>query len=303
MRRRAAEGGWEKGARMDLHRLRGFFTVVKHGGFTAAARRLRLSQPSISLQVKGLERQLGVQLLERNSKRIELTRDGRMLFELAQRLFSAEEEIQAAFEGGPHREAARLTISTNQSVAAHILPPILEKYTARFPKVEITIHNLRTAEILASVLNGSTDLGIILIDPRRSGLEARPVLPYEMVLVTPRGHPLSRRRRIALSDIARYPFISYTPDTETRRLIDQPFERVKQKISIRMALGSTDLIIKYVSLGYGISIIHNLNIDEANRENLHIRPLKRYYSRQYIHLITREEESLMPAVKALCDLF
>ena len=124
-----------------------------------------------------------------------------------------------------------------------------------------------------------------------------------MVLVTPRDHDLSRRRRITLADVARHPFISYTKDTETRRLIDQPFERARQKVSIRMALGSTDLIIAYVSLGYGISIIHNLNIDEANRENLHVRPLKRYYSRQYIHLIYRHEEALSYAARAFTNLF
>jgi DNA-binding transcriptional LysR family regulator len=288
---------------MDLHRLRGFYTVVRCGGFTAAARRLRLSQPSVSLQVKNLERELGVQLLDRSVRRVTLTKDGQVLYELAQRVFETEEEIRAVFEGKTLYEPVRLTVSTNQSVAAHILPPLLEKYTALFPKVEINIHNMRTADILDSVEDGTTDIGVVLIDPRRDGIEARPILPYEMVLITPRDHPLSRRRRIALADLTQFPFISYTHDTETRQLIDQPFREVKLKTSVRMALGSTDLIIKYVGLGYGISIIHNLNIDEVTRENLHIRPLKRYYSRQYVYLISRKGEDFSAAVRAFCDLF
>ena len=85
-------------------------------------------------------------------------------------------------------------------------------------------------------------------------------------------------------------------------MIAQPFEEVRQQISVRMALGSTDLIILYVSLGYGISIIHNLNIDEANRVHLHVRPLKRHFTRQYIHLVYREE-LLSPAARAFLDLF
>ncbi len=288
---------------MDLNRLRGFFTVAQSGGFTAAARRLHLSQPSVSLQVKSLETELGVKLLERSSRRVALTKDGEVLYELAQRLFETEDEIHAVFRGDARFESARLTLATNQSVAAHILPPRLEEYTSRFPKVEINIHNMRTADILDSVGDGSTDVGIILIDPRRDGIAARQVLPYEMVLIAPRDHPLSRRRGIALADLAPYPFISYTHDTETRQLIDQPFQEAKCKVSIRMALGSTDLIIKYVSLGYGISIIHNLNIDEANRENLHVRPLKRHYARQYIYLVYREEEVFSPAARAFFDLF
>ena len=288
---------------MDLHKLKGFHAVAQHGGFTAAARRLHLTQPTISLQVKSLENELGVQLLERDSRRVRLTQEGQVLFELATKLFETESQMDAVFQDGIRLQPATLSLATNQSVAAHILPPRLEVFTTRFPKVEINIHNLRTADILQSVKDGSIDVGIILIDPQEPGIAARQVLPYEMVLVTPRSHPLSRRRRVGLADIARYPFISYTRDTETRRLIDRPFEKERQKISVRMALGSTDLIITYVSLGYGISIIHNLNIDEANRENLHVRPLKRFYSREHIYLIYREAESLPYAAKAFMDLF
>jgi DNA-binding transcriptional LysR family regulator len=288
---------------MDLHKLRGFHAVVSAGGFTAAARKLRLTQPTISLQVKALERELGMRLLERGSRKATLTRQGEVLFGLASRLFETESEIDRVFRDPSVIGATRLTLATNQSIAAHILPSRLATFTARFPKAEINIHNLRTADILASVRDGSTDVGIILIDPGLPDLVATRVLPYEMVLVTPRDHPLSSRRRIGLDDVARYPFISYTKDTETRRLIDQPFETERQKVSIRMALGSTDLIILYVSLGYGISIIHNLNIDEANRVNLHVRPMKRYYSRQYIHLIHRPPDELSPGARAFIHLF
>jgi len=288
---------------MDLHRLRGFYTVVRAGGFTAAAKRLRLSQPSVSIQVKNLEQELGVQLLDRSSRRVSLTKDGQILYEMATKLFEAEDEIRAVFSGSSRYEATSLAVSTNQSVAAHILPPLLDKYTAMFPNVEVNIHNMRTADILVALEEGTTDVGIILIDPRREGLRVREILPYEMVLITPRDHPLSRRQRVSLSDITEHPFISYTHDTETRELIDQPFRTDKLKTLVRMALGSTDLIIKYVSLGYGISIIHNLNIDEADREELHIRPLKRYYSRQYVYLITREDDEPSPAVQAFDELF
>jgi DNA-binding transcriptional LysR family regulator len=288
---------------VDLQKLRAFTQVARSGGFTSAARRLGLSQPTVSLQVQGLERELGVKLFDRRARQVHLTPDGEQLLELARRIFETEDEILVAFTGRGRVANERLTLATNQSIAAHILPPLLAKYTAHRPSVEIHIHNLRTAEIVASVQDGTTHVGIILIDPKIPVLVARPVLPYEMVLVTPRDHPLSRRPRVTLEDIAQFPFVSYTRDTETRALIDQPFEAGRLKTSIRMALGSTDLIIKYVSLGYGVSIIHNLNIDEANRENLHVRPLDRYYARRYIYLLSRGEDALSPAVKAFCELF
>ncbi len=289
---------------MDLHKLRGFYAVVRHGGFTSAARRLRLTQPSVSLQVKMLEREMGLQLFDRQSRRgVVLTREGEVLYELAQRLFETEEEIETRFHNPGALSVARLVIATNQSVAAHILPSRLALFTGRYPLAEITILNMRTAEIIGGVAEGSIDIGAVLIDPGHPAVHAQPVLPYEMVLITPRDHPLSRRHRLALADIVRYPFISYTKDTETRQLIDRPFRNQKLKLSVKMAFGSTDLIIKYVSLGYGIAIVHNLNIDEANRENLHIRPLKQHFTRQYVHLIHRSGEGLSPAARAFMELF
>src|SRR6185503_11662647 len=167
---------------MDLHKLRGFYSVVRHGGFTSAARRLHLTQPSVSLQVKALEREIGTQLLDRQSRRVVLTREGEVLFELAQRLFETEEEIDARFQANNPLAVARLVIATNQSVAAHILPPRLSIFTGRYPGAEITILNMRTAEIVDGVAEGSIDLGAVLIDPRRPDLDSKPVLPYEMVL-------------------------------------------------------------------------------------------------------------------------
>ncbi len=288
---------------MDLHKLRGFHSVVRHGGFTSAARRLHLTQPSVSLQVKQLEREIGTQLLDRKFRRVVLTREGEVLYELSQRLFETEEEIESRFQSKGRRGRARLVIASNQSVAAHLLPPRLSVFTSRYPGAEITILNMRTAEIVSGVVEGTIDLGAVLIDARHPSLESQPVLPYEMVLITPRDHPLSRRSRISLSDIVQYPFISYTRDTETRQLIDRPFQKEKLKLPVKMALGSTDLIIKYVSLGYGVAIIHNLNIDEANRADLHVRPMKRHFSREYVHLIHRRGESLSSETRAFIELF
>ncbi len=288
---------------MDLHKLKGFHAVARYGGFTAAARRLGLTQPTLSLQVKALETELGTRLLERAARGVQLTPEGEVLFDRASRLLDAEAEIDSLFSDRTRFSSARFAIATNQSIAAHILPKRLEVFTGRFPNVEVNIHNMRTADILAAVHDNTIDIGIILIDPRDTGLVAHSVLPYEMVLVTPRDHPLSLKRRVTLADIAEHPFISYTKDTETRQLIDQPFENERRQVAVKMALGSTDLIITYVSLGYGIAIIHNLNIDEADRAHLHVRPLKRYYRRQYIHLVYRSDESLSAVARSFVELF
>lgn len=275
---------------MDLTRLRGFFTVVKAGGFTQAARRLHVTQPTISQQVRTLEKELGVQLLRR-ARPVSLTREGEILYELAEQAVAQVDRIQAVFSEMKHRTPAVLNLAANQSTAMHILPGKLESFSRRFPSVEITVENMRTGDIIQAVVDGTIDLGLVLVDPRRSDVAARPVLPYEMVLITPGEHPLANQRRITLAHIARYPFISYTKAAETRRLIDEPFRKSRHRLRIRMALGNTDLIIRYVGLGYGIGVVHNLNLSRARPENLAVRQLGATFPTQHLHLIWRAGEA------------
>ena len=287
---------------MDLNRLRGFFTVVKSGGFSEAARRLHLTQPAVSQQVRGLEKELGVQLLRR-ARPVTLTRAGEILYELAENIFAEVDRMSALFADLKANRSHLLNLAANQSTAMHILPGKLTLFTRRFPSVGIAIHNMRTGEIVEAVVDGTIDVGMVLIDPGRPDVAARPVIPYEMVLITPRDHPLAKQRQVTLADIARYPFISYTKATETRQLIDEPFRKNHQRIQIRMALGSTDLIIKYVAMGYGIAIVHNLNLARHPPDELAVRPLRRYFRPQHLHLIWRAQDKLEFPAREFVELF
>jgi len=185
----------------------------------------------------------------------------------------------------------------------HILPKKLDYFTKKFPSVEISIHNMRTLEIIDAVSQGEIDVGLVLVDPKRSEIISRPVIPYQMVLITPEDHPLATKKQVTIEDIVRYHFISYTKTTDTRKVIDEPFRKVQQKTQIRMAFGSTDLIIYYVSLGYGIAIVHNLNLSRKRPEGLAVRSLKRYFQAQYLHLIWRAGEELEFPAREFVGLF
>ena len=269
---------------MDFSRLKGFFTVVRSGGFTQAAKRLYLTQPTVSQQIKTLEDELGVKLFRR-ARPVTLTREGEILYELAENVFSEVDRIYEVFANLKKESPAVLNIAANQSTSMHVLPKKLEYFTQRFPSVEIAIHNMRTLEIIESVISGEINVGMVLVDPERTEISSRPVIPYEMVLITPEDHRLAAKRQITLEDIAKYPFISYTKTTDTRKLIDEPFRKAHQKTKIKMALGNTDLIITYVALGYGIAIVHNMNLAKNRPEGLAVRSLKRYFDPRNLHLI------------------
>ncbi len=287
---------------MDFSRLKGFFTVVRSGGFTQAARRLHLTQPTVSQQIKTLEQELGVKLLRR-VRPVTLTREGEILYELAENVFAEVDRIYEVFANLKTQSPAVLNIAANQATAMHILPEKLDRFAQRFPSVEIAIHNMRTGEIIEAVRQGQINVGLVLVDPMRNEIASRPVLPYEMVLIAPKDHPLAAKKKITLEDIAQHPFISYTKTTDTRKLIDEPFRKAHQKTQIKMALGSTDLIITYVALGYGISIVHNLNLLHGRPQSLVVRSLKQYFARQHLQLIWPAREELVFPVREFISLF
>lgn len=287
---------------MELTRLKGFFSVVRSGGFTQAARRLHLTQPTVSQQVRTLENELGVKLFRR-TRPIVLTREGEILYEHAEHVFSAVDRIYETFENLKKEAPEPLNLAANQSTAMHILPKKLTYFTKKFPAVEMTIHTMRTWEIIEAVAQGEIDVGLVLVDPKRPDIESRPVIPYEMVLITPAGHPLATKKQVTLGDISRYPFISYTKKADTRRLIDEPFREAQLKLKVPMALGNTDLIITYVALGYGIAIVHNLNLSRDRSQGVAVRSMKRFFQPQHLHVIWKSEEELSYPAHEFVDLF
>ncbi len=283
---------------MDLTRLRAFYTVAQTGSFTRAATRLHLTQPSVSRQVKSLEESLGVQLLERHPRSLRLTPEGDILVRHVERLFDNVAEIEGLFRDIGKLKKTQLQLACNESTAAHVLPRSLDTFSRRHPYVELAIHTMRTSEIVSSVRDNSVDLGFTLGKPRREELAAIPITPYEMVFITPKKHPLARKKRITLEDIAEFPQISYTRNTETRTILDRPFRERKLSLDLKMELGNTDLIVKYVGLGYGVAIVHNLGLTGKSSRNVSIHSLRSTYDPGWVYLIYSKNHRLSRAAEA-----
>ncbi len=287
---------------MDLTRLRAFYTVAQTGSFTRAATRLHLTQPSISRQVKSLEKTLGVKLLERHPRRITITPEGDILLRHVEQLFDDVAAIESLFQDISKLRKTQLQLACNESTALHVLPPSLERFSRQHPYVELAIHTMRTAEIVASVRDASVDLGLTLGKPKREELTAIPIAPYEMVFITPAEHPLARKKRIALEDIADFPLISYTRNTETRTIIDRPFREKKLNLDIKMELGNTDLILKYVELGYGVALVHNLGLTSRSSRSLSVHSLRSYFDPEWVYLIYSKNHRLSRAAEAFLGM-
>jgi LysR family hca operon transcriptional activator len=192
---------------MELRHLRYFVAVAEELNFTRAAQRLNTAQPSLSQQIKHLEADVGVPLLDRNKRHVALTEGGKVFLgeakEILARLDRAVQHAARAQQG----KFTELIIGVVPAAEIKILPKLIPLVERRLPKVRLVFHNLPSAEQKRMLAAGSLDIGLLrgpLEDPR---LEVEDILWEKLVAGLPAGHPLARKKAVSIRQLNDVPFI------------------------------------------------------------------------------------------------
>src|SRR6185295_9461145 len=167
--------------------------------------RLYLSQPSVSLQIQALERELKTTLFERRGPRISLTPDGRTLYDVAFPLVQAIDTLDETFaarRGGIER--GRLDIAAGESTTLYLLPRFVKQFAEAHPGIELKLHNVTGRDGLAMVRADDVDFAVGSMLEMHDDIEYQPMFTYDPVLIVSRDHPLARRRSVKLADVAAY---------------------------------------------------------------------------------------------------
>jgi DNA-binding transcriptional LysR family regulator len=193
-----------------LRRLEYFVAVAEEQSFSAAARRLHIAQPPLSTQVKKLEAELGVLLLVRTSRGVELTDAGELLLEEARRILLQVEQTVGVVRRVGRGEVGRLTVGFVPSASNHVLPPILQRFRQRSPGVELFLRELRPDLVVAALQDKQIDVGLLYLpagSPTGSSLRVEIVSREPLVVALPAGHPLAAGTEVDLRDLADEPFV------------------------------------------------------------------------------------------------
>jgi LysR family transcriptional activator of glutamate synthase operon len=178
---------------MELFQLRYFVSAARLGNFTRAAADEHVSQPSLSLQIANLEREVGTALFSREGRRVRLTDAGMVLCEYAERILRDEQEARRAVRSVVGLELGRLSLWTLPTPGQNLLPPILFRFRKAHQGIQITLHETVPARAVAdAVAVGNADLGIVHLPLTVPGLARRDLLTEELALVVPNGHSLAR---------------------------------------------------------------------------------------------------------------
>jgi DNA-binding transcriptional LysR family regulator len=242
--------------------MRTFAAVARHGSFSRAGQALFRSQSAVSLQVAKLEDVVGRRLLERTTKKVELTDAGRVLLGYLLQSEALLEQAGRELEDLDQLERGRLVICASDTTGCYRLPAILQRYRERHPGIEIVIRNATSPRTTQSVLDHDVDLGIVTLRDVDPGLEAVPLFQRRDVLICHPTHRLAKRRRILLKDLETYPFILLDDRCSSRRILDDLCREAHVALQIRMELSSIEVIKRFVRIDAGLSVVPEMAVQE-----------------------------------------
>ncbi|MBC3877916.1 MULTISPECIES: CysB family HTH-type transcriptional regulator [unclassified Undibacterium] len=254
---------------MNFQQLRSIREASRRGfNLTEVANVLFTSQPGVSRQIRELEEELGVDIFERNGKRLTgLTEPGKGILPIIERLLLEAENLHQAGSEYSDQTKGTLAIATTHTQARYVLPKVVQQFRQAFPEVRIALQQSSPEHIAEWVMSGKADIGIATEGLSQfKDLVSFPCYEWNHVIVVPEGHPLLRKETLTLEDLANYPLITYDVGFTGRGHIDAAFVDAGLRTDIVLTAMDSDVIQQYVALGLGVGIVASMAI-ETNRTN------------------------------------
>jgi LysR family cys regulon transcriptional activator len=251
---------------VNLQQLRYLCAVVDHGlNVSVAADALFTSQPGISKQIRQLEDELGVPIFIRQGKRLAaLTAGGEVIVATARRALQELNNLKRVGAEFKSEDTGALAIATTHTQARYVLPPVLKRFTERYPKVRLLLHQGNPAQVAEQTQRADVDVGIAteaLAD--YPGLVSLPCYTWNRCVLVPKGHPLAKVRPLTLEALARYPIVTYDFSFTGRSQINAAFDAKGIEPNVVLTALDSDVIKTYVELGLGVGIIAQMAYDPA----------------------------------------
>jgi len=262
---------------MNLHQFRFVQEAVRRNlNLTEAAKALHTSQPGVSKAIIELEEELGVEIFARHGKRLKrVTEPGQHVLKAIELIMREVGNLKRIGEQFSAQDSGTLSIATTHTQARYVLPVSVAKLRELYPKVSVSLHQGSPDQVARMVMEETAEIGIATESlGDYPDLITLPCYEWQHVLVLPQAHPLAKKERITLEDIASEPLVTYHPSFTGRTRIDSAFAQKKLKPHIALEAIDSDVIKTYVRLGLGIGIVAEMAVrDDGTNADLATRPL------------------------------
>ena len=284
-----------------LKQLKAFCAAAKCGSVSLAAESLFLSQPTVTLQIQALEREMYVTLFERRGPKITLTPEGVVLNQIAQPLVDGIEGLEESFHAHFGKlETGELNIAAGESTTLYILPKYIKRFSEAYPGIQIKLHNVTGRDGMTMLRADEADLAIGSMLEVPDDIIYRQSLSFSHTLITPLDHPLANKENITLEDICPYGLILPPRHLATWRFLEWVFSQSGLKFSVSLEAGGWEIIKKYVALGMGVSIVTDVCL--TGEEALARKSLDKFIPKRSYGVVVRKGKFLNPQSQAFIDM-
>jgi DNA-binding transcriptional LysR family regulator len=287
----------------DLNDLLAFRAVAELANFRKAAESVHLSQPAFSRRIDKLEQALGVRLLERTTRRVELTTVGREFERKVRDLLDELDTTLLAVRGVAATRMGEVTVACVPSTVNYYLTQVIQRYHADNPKVRVRVFDAGANEVLAAVARSEADFGLTFIGSQEGDIEFRPLLEERFVAACRRDHPIASLPRVSWAQLSAYDYIAVGRTSGNRLLLDQALAAARLKPQSIYETQHVTAALGLVEAGLGIAAVPSMAMPAKGHPVLVSVPLVEPAVTRRIGLIRRRNRSLSPAAQRLFDLF
>jgi len=260
---------------LTLQQLKYLVAIADSGlNITAAAERLYTSQPGISKQLKLLEQELGVQLFTRKGKSLAaITPAGRDVIGRARRIMREVENIRNLASDLSGEQEGTLSIATTHTQARYVLPEVIRRFRAAYPKISLELHQ-GTAEQIAELVGANRVDFAIVTGSRQlfTNLVLLPCFHWDRIVVVPRGHPLTRESELDLVKLSAHPLVTYVFSLTGESSFKRAFADQGLEPNVVFTARDADIIKTYVRMGLGVGVVAAMAFEPADETDLAALP-------------------------------
>ncbi|HXT54900.1 MAG TPA: LysR family transcriptional regulator [Candidatus Eisenbacteria bacterium] len=247
---------------MTFHQLEIFGAVAEQASITQAARKIKISQPSVSKQLRFLERECGIKLYVKSGRGIKITEEGRMLHNAAKPILKQMEELRSSFltRVSDARDVA-LRVGSTPSPGAFFLPGVLKSFVKLHPKIHPTLRTGYPDALKAMVLDGEVDVAVTTIAPSHPEIIEEAIASEGIVAIVSAKHPLATKKSLTESEVGTVPFIMTTDG----RIADE-IKKIGLRLNVVMWCESVDLKKAAVEAGLGVGLFYRGSAEAGLRQ-------------------------------------
>ncbi len=286
---------------MNLNQLHYFSRLAETQHYTKAAEELDISQPSLSHAISSLEKELGTRLFEKQGRNVVLTKYGAIFQEYVDESLKVLETGVKKVRSLTGQTEGLVELAYIYTLGSEFVPRIVSDFIRTHEELKVRFHFTvgNTSEVIQGIKEERFDIGFCSMAERESGIQFTPVGMENLVVVVPKGHPLSYEKAVDLEQAAAYPQIFYTSNSGLRPVVDRMFEQVKVRPQIAYEIEEDGSMAGLVAQNFGIAVMPEIPV--LKQLEVDVVPLRNQHQKRYVYMACGKDKYQPPLVSKFAD--